>query len=200
MNETRRSVLKNACLCGLGACGVGASVCAQANANEAPRPQAPPRDPMPYKWISTLLPSIEANTDREHAKAIIKGCSQSHFDHLAMNKTIVSRFSGKLEAFLEFLKGEWGWIVDYRKEEGIVLVDENKPACVCPLVQRDIALKSGLLCFCSEGFAERMFSAVVGRPVKAEVQESILRGNKSCKYKVVLTASEPKKDKPAISG
>jgi hypothetical protein len=162
MEDTRRSVLKRACFCGISACGVAAGACSQAVANETPKPQPAPRDPMPYKWISALLPSIDANTDREHARTIMKGCAQSHFDHLEMGKTL-ARFTGKLDDFLAFLKGEWGWIIEHRKEEGIILIDENKAVCVCPLIQKDIAMKSGSLCYCSEGFAERMFSLVVGR-------------------------------------
>lgn len=41
-----------------------------------------------------------------------------------------------------------------------------------------------LLCYCSEGFAELMFSKVVGHPVKAEVIRSIHRGAASCAYQI----------------
>jgi len=49
-----------------------------------------------------------------------------------------------------------------------------------------VGLKSTLLCDCSEGFAEKLFSAVVGKPVKAEVVASIQRGAKSCRYRISL--------------
>ncbi len=42
------------------------------------------------------------------------------------------------------------------------------------------------LCNCSEGFAERMFSYILNRPVRATVIASILRGDKSCKYEIFL--------------
>jgi predicted hydrocarbon binding protein len=102
-----------------------------------------------------------------------------------MGKT-VARFEGKLDDFLGFLTEEWGWIIEYSKQDGVIMIDENKEACVCPLVRKDIGMKSRSLCYCSEGFAEKMFSAVAGFPVRAEVTESILRGAKSCKYRIDL--------------
>jgi hypothetical protein len=59
-------------------------------------------------------------------------------------------------------------------------------ACVCPLVQQNIGVVSTTLCHCSEGFAERMFSAVIEKPVKATVTRSILRGDKSCVYTIQI--------------
>ena len=63
-------------------------------------------------------------------------------------------------------------------------MDENKDFCVCPLCQAQ--KMPPLLCNCSEGFAERMFSNILNRPVRATVIASILRGDKSCKYEIFL--------------
>jgi predicted hydrocarbon binding protein len=188
-DSSRRSVLKTACFCGISACAAGTGGCSQVVAGTGAE-STPKRDPMPYKWIAAMLPLIDANTKGDQARTIIKGCAQSHFDHLEMSKTM-ARFTGRLESFLEFLHNEWGWIIEHDKENGVVLIDENKSVCVCPLVQKDIAVKSGSLCYCSEGFAERMFSSVIGHAVRAEVRESILRGDKSCKYRIVLMPPQP---------
>ena len=141
------------------------------------------------KWIAALLSSIDANTEPEHARKIIKNCAASHYEHLQMDKTM-TRFKGKLEDFLEFLTTEWGWIIEYSKQDGVILMNENKDACVCPLIHKDIGIKSPSLCYCAEGFAEMMFFAVVGLPVRAQVTESIVRGAKSCKYRIDLKPSD----------
>ena len=41
-----------------------------------------------------------------------------------------------------------------------LLVDENKDFCVCPITEKVQGEVSGILCNCSEKFAEQMFSKV----------------------------------------
>jgi len=139
---------------------------------------------MPQKWIVTLLPML-AKGDREQAKRILKGCSQSHYEDLKMQAT-VDKFHGQPDEFLAFLRKQWGWIIDYDRNLGVIRIDENKSSCVCPLVPRNHGADLGVLCYCSEGFAEKLFSEVFGSRVRAEVTESILRGQKSCKYTIAL--------------
>jgi predicted hydrocarbon binding protein len=176
MSTDRRSFMKTACLAGLCACGAEGTSTAQ---TEVPKPVT-----MPHKWIATLLPLL-AKGDREYAKRILKGCSESHYEDLKMQVT-VDRFQGKLDDFLAFLRKEWGWVIDYDRDRGVIQVNENKSSCVCPLVQKDHGADLGILCYCSEGFAEKMFSEVFGSKVRVEVTESILRGHKSCKYRIDL--------------
>jgi len=145
------------------------------------------KDPMPSKWIAALLPQMEKSLDRETSKKLLKASAIAHFEHLEMEKMLAPHV-GRLEPFLEFISKEWGWKIDYDQANGVIRIDEAKDRCVCPLKHKDVSLQSSILCDCSEGFAEKMFSVVVGRPVKAAVVASILRGAKSCKYQVVLPA------------
>ena len=185
MSTDRRSFMKTACLAGFCACGAedatSALTAADANAQtEAPKPAT-----MPQKWIAALLPEL-AKGDREYAKRILKPASESHYADLKMQET-VERFRGELDAFLAFLRKEWGWVIEYDRGQGVIQVNENKSSCVCPLVQKNHGADLGMLCYCSEGFAEKMFSEVFGSKVRAEVTESILRGHKSCKYRIDLS-------------
>ena len=54
-------------------------------------------------------------------------------------------------------------------------------AATAPRISRTVAFR--------RGFAKKMFSEVYGARVRAEVVESILRGNKSCKYRIDLKQS-----------
>jgi hypothetical protein len=136
------------------------------------------------KWVGALLPLLAVG-DRERARAAIRNCWTPHYDSLGMQTTI-ERFRGNLEGFLRHLQVEWGWAVTYSPEQGMILVDENKPACVCPVVPKQHTGDLGLLCYCSEGFAERMFSQVIGTPVHVDVVASVLRGDPSCRYRIEL--------------
>jgi hypothetical protein len=162
----------------LGVCGCGALA-----EPEGHNQQAAP-EPLAKQWVATVLPLLAAG-DREHARTVIRRCFEPHFQSLAMQDTL-DAFRGNLAGFLRHLEKEWGWVVTYSPEEGIILIDENKSACVCPVLPKQHTGDLGLLCCCSEGFAERMFSLVAGAPVRAEVTASVLRGDRTCRYRITL--------------
>jgi predicted hydrocarbon binding protein len=146
---------------------------------------APAEERFVYEWLSTLLAALDANLPTETKAAILQGCAAAHYRSINMDE-LVSQYRGNVEGFLQLLSEKWQWKVIYDKEAQIITADENKSVCVCPLVQKGLGTASPALCHCSEGFAERMFSAVAERPVKAQVTRSILRGDKSCVYTIQL--------------
>lgn len=182
MTTDRRSFVKTGCLAGLCACLGGPAAADEAGAAAQAGEPKPPA--MPQKWIVAVLPALAA-MDREQAKRVLKSGAPAHFDHLNMTAT-VERYRGKMDEFLDYLRREWDWVVAYDRDHGVIDIDENKSACVCPLVPKDHAADLGVLCYCSEGFAEKLFAAVAGAPVRAEVVASIRRGQKSCQYRIEL--------------
>lgn len=177
-HNSRRNFIKKACISGSCFCGF----LAFANEGRAEEP-TDSRKLLMQDWISTLLKSIDDNT--EASQQILKNCAQVHFQHLEMEK-VLQPFKGNIEKFNVFLEKEWGWKIDYDKNSGVLLANENKDFCVCPMVNQEKGVDSSILCYCSEGFAERMFSFVTNKEVKAEVISSIHRGNNTCIYKVLL--------------
>ena len=139
---------------------------------------------MPRAWIAALLPALAAEPDRAVAGRVLKAGAGAHWDNLRMAEK-VAPFRGNLDALLEFLRTQWGWKIE-RPEPGVIVADENKPSCVCPLLRKGEQSDLSVLCNCSEGFAERLFGAVVGHPVRAEVTQSILRGAATCRYRITL--------------
>ena len=133
-------------------------------------------------WITELLESLgEQNLTDTQMRAIVKKTSQAHHDLLNVPE-MVKPYVGKPDEFSEFLQNAWGWIVNDNKSERILTVDENKSFCVCPLLKNKKDKLFPALCYCSEGFAEKMFSAVYQRPVIVTVGASIQRGDSSCVY------------------
>jgi hypothetical protein len=181
----RRVFLKTACFAGICACArVGEAGASTLSSLEPDTDVAEPAD-LPRQWIAALLPALAA-LDAPEAREVLGRASAAHYEDLGMDATLV-RFRGDLPAFLAFLRSEWDWIVDHDAASGVVLANENKDRCVCPLVPEEHPDGLGALCHCSEGFAERMFSTVTGGPVHAEVVESILRGGSRCRYRIDLT-------------
>lgn len=139
---------------------------------------------MPRAWIAALLPALAVEADRAAAGRVLKAAAAAHWENLRMAEK-VAPFQGNLDALLEFLRTQWGWKIE-RPEPGVIVADENKSACVCPVLRKGTQADLSVLCNCSEGFAERLFGAVAGHPVRAEVTQSILRGAPTCRYRVTL--------------
>jgi hypothetical protein len=132
------------------------------------------------KYISQSV-NLNCLNDFRHN---IKECSCVHYSISNMEQ-ILSAYIGKLNEFIQFIRKEWNWIITYDENEGIIIADENKNYCVCPLAKYGI-FDSTELCNCSEGFAEKMFSEIIGKPVKATVERSFLRNNESCIYRITI--------------
>lgn len=137
-------------------------------------------------WTEELLKNMSKECETRNSPEAIKDCANYHYRSLDMDK-ILDRYVGDLEGFLKFLTETWGWIVecDLLKQE--IIANENKEFCVCPVKESyKEGQLSSLLCNCSEGFAERIFSKVTGKKVHAKVINSILQGDKNCIYRIML--------------
>jgi hypothetical protein len=182
--DNRRIFIKKACLAGACLCGFP-SLLQAADTTSNGSSSTDKEKGLMREWISTLLLSIDDHVNKEECRSIMKKCAISHYEHLNMDELLLP-YVGDIEKFNRFIEKEWGWKVSYQKQEGIIIANENKKTCVCPMVNQQKGVKSSILCYCSEGFAELMFSKVAGHPVKASVISSIHRGDASCIYKISL--------------
>jgi predicted hydrocarbon binding protein len=105
------------------------------------------------------------------------------------------KFRGDLPAFLREACGPDGWMVSATRDEktGVLTIVDRATSCSCPLVKR--GLTPGVQCECTLGWQEETYSRIVGRPVKASLAESILRGSTRCVFRIELMA--PAHDGPA---
>ena len=137
-------------------------------------------------YLGMLLINLQQNKNEKQNRKAIKQLSQIHYKQLNMDE-ILKPFENNLNGFINFLEKEWRWKVNYNLKTQILIADENKSYCVCPMINHKTGIKPGVLCYCSEGFAEQMFSKVLGHPAKAKVIASIQRGDSSCKYQINLS-------------
>ncbi len=183
----RRDFLKK---CACAACFLGMGSMLHIAAGETQKPdsngqgadEATKNEIFALQWITELLESLdEQQLSDSQLRAIVKKASQAHHDMLNVPE-MVKPYVGKPNEFIEFLKGSWGWIITDNISERQLIIDENKPFCVCPLLKYSKKKLFPVLCYCSEGFAEKMFSAVYQRPIAVRIGASVQRGDPSCKY------------------
>ncbi|MCX6087568.1 MAG: hypothetical protein NTV78_00080, partial [Caldiserica bacterium] len=92
--------------------------------------------------------------------------------------------------------------IPYQAKEYIAEKDENKKRyyyCHCPWVKE--SLKKGhtdippVFCNCSAAFHKKPYDVIFGKPIKAEVIESVVRGDLWCKFAIHLPESVTKKER-----
>lgn len=182
----RRDFLKKfactACLCSFGSFFKLMADDGAPQADAQPESEAARNEAFALHWISELLESLDENDLSDaQLRSIVKKTSQAHHDQMNVPE-MVKPYIGKPEEFVEFLKNAWGWKIAIDESRHMLIVDENKSFCVCPLLKNAKDKLYPALCYCSEGFAEKMFSLVYGRPVSVEVGASVQRGDPSCVY------------------
>jgi predicted hydrocarbon binding protein len=187
MQLKRKDFLKKVCLSGFCMCGFTTMGFPKLQDDLSNNNTPDQSSILLNEWIFSLLESADSEP-KEIIKRVIKKTSNAHFHDLKMNE-LLAEYKGDLNKFLTFLQDNWGWIIEFKKEDNIIIVDENKDYCVCPIVKQSKEKDLSSICYCSEGFAERMFSEVTGTKAKAEVISSIRRGDRSCKYRIELCNS-----------
>jgi predicted hydrocarbon binding protein len=187
MAINRKDFLKKACITGVCFCGFGRIAFADTVKNESSAVVEPdPGKHLIQGWTANLLANLSSEMEPEKFRNLIKKNAVVHFNELKMND-MLKEYIGNPEKFVAFISEKWGWKIEFNKTSGTLIADENKSYCVCPMVNLAEGIGSAVMCNCSEGFAEKMFSVVFEKPVKAEVISSVLKGDASCKYKITTT-------------
>lgn len=185
MTVNRKDFLKKVCFSGACLCGFGSIAFSKEVDDSNEDKMQTQKLSLLQDWIASILLNVNDELDKGSARKLIKKTAGVHFENLKMD-TLLAEYKGDLDKFTVFLREKWGWKVDYDKEKGVLIADENKNYCVCPIAVHKKDKDSSAICYCSEGFAEKMFSLVSGKQVQAEVIASIRKGDTSCKYKIVL--------------
>jgi hypothetical protein len=181
-NMDRKSFFKKSCFAGVCFCGFS-DISSLANNVTSPVPDK--NKQLNQDWLSNLLSNLNQDLDENVLRKIIKKSSMLHYNNLNMD-SLLSDYIGDLEKFIKYIENTWGWKIDYNKLTKVLIADENKDCCVCPILEHKKDINTSAICYCSEGFAEKMFSVVTGVSVTAKVISSVRKGDKSCKYKIEI--------------
>ncbi len=137
-------------------------------------------------WTKDLmneLGKIEQGEKTDVGEAI-GNCSQMCYDSKHLDEELTGFTSAS--QFASYLEKEWGWKVQFDEAAGVLLCDENKDHCLCPIVRATCNALSGSICCCTSGMLKRIFKRALGRDVKAEIVRSVVRDGKSCIYRITL--------------
>ena len=136
-------------------------------------------------WVVNLLAAIDENLSYENKAAILEACGRACARRGF--KTVALRYKDDLEGLLCEIKEQWADCVEFHDFDGVVRITGKKRAsCNCSVV-RTLGSLSGSICLCSQGWHKEIFETVTGRPVWAESEMTIIRGDERCVHAVYLS-------------
>ena len=135
------------------------------------------------RWISCLIAGLDRYVDEDTRAKVLEQCGRQCQSQRFVKKA--RSIYQKAKDVDEFL-GKFGKIYEHLHRQGddVYVV---YPKCYCSFVNK---IPSGQLsatyCNCSRGWAKELFEGALGRPVEVVMEESIVKGDDQCKFRIVL--------------
>ena len=133
--------------------------------------------------FSKLIEIIESRLPEAERKKVLHALGGKCAD--TYRASLIDRYKGNIEGFLEEGLRNWMAEATFDRVQGTIRIVDKGPSCSCPMVK--VGTTPGSFCDCTLGWQEETYSAILGRRVKAELEESILRGGKKCVYRISVT-------------
>ncbi len=128
------------------------------------------------KLIEIIEERLPENERKQALNALGARCADTY------RAALIDRYKGNLKGFLEEGRRLWMAEADYDEANGTIRIVDKSATCSCPMVKEGLTPPS--FCDCTLGWQMETYSAIIGRPVTAELEESILRGGKRCVYRI----------------
>jgi predicted hydrocarbon binding protein len=181
--------------CGAGACGCGilgflAPLSSRAENGER-QTATTPADNSPLKQeldgsrerfaklVSIMGEDLDGATRDKILARLGRECAQAY-------SAFFQKYRGDLQGFLAKTKTAWLEKAEYDEKAGILRVIGKPSPCACPLVK--VGRTPADFCNCTLGWQQEAFSTVIGKPVTAEIEETVLRGGSRCSFRITVKA------------
>ena len=127
------------------------------------------------KLAGILNQTLEPPARKKVYESLGRECSRQY-------RSLIERYTGDLEGFLAMAQKQWVETVEYDRQAGTIRIVDKGGKCSCPLVKPGLTPPE--FCDCTLGWQKETYSAILGRPVEAEVEESVLRGGRRCVFRI----------------
>lgn len=149
------------------------------------------------EWVKNVMEKLDALVDEKTRVQIMQNCG---YNCAKKNSKVIERAVVRRKKYAnidEFLEAEQQKPMKGTRlaREGNILYQFYTPQaftrpmrCYCGLLR---GLPNGetvskTYCNCSRGFVEKFWENVLGRPVKVDLMQSVVSGDKECKFAIHL--------------
>jgi len=125
--------------------------------------------------VGILDENLDETTRKKIFESLGRQCAKQYSD-------LIERYQGNIDGFLDEIRKRWVEKAEYDKETGRIRITDRSKTCTCPLVDQSLTPQD--FCDCTLGWQKETYSAILGKPVDAELEESILRGGSRCVFRI----------------
>ncbi len=126
------------------------------------------------KLVEILDSAVGGETKKNILENMGRACARE-------NSAFYAKYKNDPEGYLDEVKQKWAERTEYDKEAKTVrIVGKKTEKCFCPFVDHSITPKD--FCSCSSGYFKETFETILGKPVEAVIEESILHGGERCSH------------------
>jgi predicted hydrocarbon binding protein len=130
------------------------------------------------KLLGILDEEVDAPTRKRIFQRLGRACAEQF-------RTITyDKYKNDIRGFLAAIQAPGGWVekAEYNEETGTIRIVDRSKTCTCPLVEKGLTPSDQ--CECTLGWQKQTYSAILGKPVEAELEESILHGSNRCVFRI----------------
>ena len=127
------------------------------------------------KLVGILNDTLEEPTRKKVFERLGRACAQDY-------RNLTDQYKGNVKGFLDLIQQTWVEKAEYDEKAGTIRIVDKSRTCSCPLVQKGLTPSS--FCDCTLGWQKETYSALLGKPVEAELEESLLRGGQKCVFRI----------------
>ena len=135
------------------------------------------------KWITCLIAGLDGHVDEEARAKVLEQCGrQCQSENFVKKARNIYQKSENVDDFLD----KFGQVYKHLHREGdsVYII---YPKCYCSFVNKiPVGKLSATYCNCSRGWAKALFEGALGRPVEVVMEESIVKGDRQCKFRIIL--------------
>jgi predicted hydrocarbon binding protein len=177
-----RTEFLKTCAAGLCACTAGSLIAStNAAAAEAPKPEDW-RFQFIKKRYAKLLEDLAGRVDERTVDEILQHLGR----YCASTLPLLEKHQGDIDGFIREFKQRAGEDITYDRAKGIIkIVGPERGDCFCPLIDCRYTPKTA--CNCSLGWQEHVYETLLGKKVRVELTESVLRGGRRCAFTVHIS-------------
>jgi len=129
--------------------------------------------------FATLLGVMAQQLDEPAYTGILKQLGR---ECALKNASFFEKYRGDLDGFVAAAKTAWLEKAEYDEKAGLLRVCGKPSPCYCPLVKT--GRTPSRFCHCTLGWQEAAYSIILGKPVTAEIEETVLGGASRCSFRI----------------
>lgn len=134
-----------------------------------------------HERFASLLGVMAEQLDKAAYAGILKQLGR---ECALKNTSFFEKYRGNLDGFVAAAKTAWLENSEFYEKAGLLRVSGKPSPCYCPLVKT--GRTPSQFCTCTLGWQEAAYSIILGKPVTAEIEETVLSGSSRCSFRITF--------------